>query len=126
MLVCVRAMRCVQRVVPLPEPALRPAVQAACDSERHLLHYGMAHCCKAAPLFAWRSLHHCVLSCTAAWCTAPYTVPQVTAMCWNPLYLDLFAVGYGSYDFLRQSSGVRAFRGVEACRGLWLLSRRAC
>eukprot|EP00197_Chlamydomonas_leiostraca_P011295 CAMPEP_0202863866 /NCGR_PEP_ID=MMETSP1391-20130828/4330_1 /ASSEMBLY_ACC=CAM_ASM_000867 /TAXON_ID=1034604 /ORGANISM="Chlamydomonas leiostraca, Strain SAG 11-49" /LENGTH=718 /DNA_ID=CAMNT_0049543543 /DNA_START=668 /DNA_END=2820 /DNA_ORIENTATION=+ len=31
---------------------------------------------------------------------------QVTAMCWNPLYLDLFAVGYGSYDFLRQSSGL--------------------
>eukprot|EP00798_Chlamydomonas_sp_ICE-L_P025485 gene25485-11143_t len=31
---------------------------------------------------------------------------QVTAICWNPQYLDLFAVGYGSYDFLKQSSGL--------------------
>lgn len=31
---------------------------------------------------------------------------QVTAMCWNPQYLDLFAVGYGSYEFLKQSSGL--------------------
>lgn len=31
---------------------------------------------------------------------------QVTAICWNPCYSDLFAVGYGSYDFLRQSSGM--------------------
>lgn len=23
-------------------------------------------------------------------------------MCWNPLYDDMFAVGYGSYDFLKQ------------------------
>ena len=30
---------------------------------------------------------------------------QVTALCWNPQYSDLFAVGYGSYDFLRQGSG---------------------
>jgi dynein intermediate chain 1 len=27
---------------------------------------------------------------------------QVTAICWSPLYQDLFAVGYGSYDFLKQ------------------------
>ncbi|KAG5177794.1 putative dynein intermediate chain [Tribonema minus] len=33
---------------------------------------------------------------------------QVTALCWNPRYPDLFAVGYGSYDFLRQGSGLVA------------------
>ena len=27
---------------------------------------------------------------------------QVTAICWSPAYTDLFAVGYGSYDFLKQ------------------------
>jgi len=31
---------------------------------------------------------------------------QVTALCWNPRYSDLFAVGYGSYDFMRQGSGM--------------------
>lgn len=31
---------------------------------------------------------------------------QVTALCWNPAYPDLFAVGYGSYDFMRQGSGM--------------------
>jgi dynein intermediate chain 1 len=31
---------------------------------------------------------------------------QVTALCWNPQYPDLFAVGYGSYDFMRQGSGM--------------------
>ncbi|TMW68544.1 hypothetical protein Poli38472_006012 [Pythium oligandrum] len=31
---------------------------------------------------------------------------QVTAICWNPRFADLFAVGYGSYDFLKQGSGV--------------------
>lgn len=31
---------------------------------------------------------------------------QVTALCWNPHYSDLFAVGYGSYDFMRQGSGM--------------------
>ena len=31
---------------------------------------------------------------------------NVTTICWNPRYKDLFAVGYGSYDFLRQSSGL--------------------
>jgi dynein intermediate chain 1 len=30
----------------------------------------------------------------------------VTALCWNPRYADLFAVGYGSYDFMRQGSGM--------------------
>ena len=31
---------------------------------------------------------------------------QVTSVCWNPEYPDLFAVGYGSYDFMRQGSGM--------------------
>jgi dynein intermediate chain 1 len=31
---------------------------------------------------------------------------QITAMCWNPQYRDLFAVGYGSYDFMKQGGGV--------------------
>ncbi|KAK1743553.1 outer dynein arm intermediate chain subunit-like protein [Skeletonema marinoi] len=31
---------------------------------------------------------------------------QVTSLCWNPRYNDLFAVGYGSYDYMRQSSGM--------------------
>jgi dynein intermediate chain 1 len=31
---------------------------------------------------------------------------HVTALCWNPAYPDLFAVAYGSYDFMRQGSGV--------------------
>jgi dynein intermediate chain 1, axonemal len=31
---------------------------------------------------------------------------HVTSIIWNPRYKDLFAVGYGSYDFLKQSSGL--------------------
>jgi dynein intermediate chain 1 len=31
---------------------------------------------------------------------------QVTALKWNPNYPDLFAVAYGSYDFMRQGSGM--------------------
>jgi dynein intermediate chain 1 len=31
---------------------------------------------------------------------------HVTALRWNPNYPDLFAVGYGSYDFMRQGSGM--------------------
>ncbi len=31
---------------------------------------------------------------------------HVTAMCWNPEYTDLFAVGYGSFDFVKQMSGL--------------------
>ena len=31
---------------------------------------------------------------------------HVTSLCWNPEYADLFAVGYGSFDFLRQGSGL--------------------
>ena len=30
---------------------------------------------------------------------------QVTSICWNPKYRDLFAVGYGSYDFQKNVSG---------------------
>ncbi|XP_032978345.1 dynein axonemal intermediate chain 1 isoform X7 [Rhinolophus ferrumequinum] len=30
----------------------------------------------------------------------------VTALCWNPKYKDLFAVGHGSYDFMKQSRGM--------------------
>ena len=30
----------------------------------------------------------------------------MTALAWNPKYPDLFAVGYGSYDFMRQGSGM--------------------
>lgn len=30
----------------------------------------------------------------------------VTAVAWSPQYFDLFAVGYGSYDFAKQNSGV--------------------
>jgi dynein intermediate chain 1 len=31
---------------------------------------------------------------------------HVTSIQWNPKYKDLFAVGYGSYDFLKQSTGL--------------------
>ena len=31
---------------------------------------------------------------------------QVTAVTWNPRYKDLFVVGYGSYDFFSQKSGL--------------------
>lgn len=30
---------------------------------------------------------------------------QVTSLRWNPQYKDLFAVGFGSYDFMRQGTG---------------------
>ncbi|KAL7430531.1 hypothetical protein ACHAXH_004695 [Discostella pseudostelligera] len=31
---------------------------------------------------------------------------QVTSLCWNPRYKTMFAVGYGSYDFMRQGIGM--------------------
>ena len=31
---------------------------------------------------------------------------HVTCISWNPRYKDLFAVGYGSYDFLKETSGL--------------------
>ncbi|XP_040436365.1 dynein intermediate chain 1, axonemal isoform X2 [Falco naumanni] len=33
----------------------------------------------------------------------------VTAISWNPKYKDLFAVGYGSYDFMKQGQGMLLF-----------------
>ncbi|KAF8566031.1 hypothetical protein P879_08949, partial [Paragonimus westermani] len=33
----------------------------------------------------------------------------VTALCWSSKYSDLFAVGHGSYDFLRQLNGLICF-----------------
>lgn len=32
----------------------------------------------------------------------------VTALCWSPRYPDLFAVGYGSFDFLHPTTGLVA------------------
>lgn len=31
---------------------------------------------------------------------------HVTSLCWNPRYKTMFAVGYGSYDFMRQGVGM--------------------
>ena len=31
---------------------------------------------------------------------------HVTSICWNPKYKDMFVVGYGSYDFLKETSGL--------------------
>lgn len=31
---------------------------------------------------------------------------SVTALCWSPKYKDLFAVGHGSYDFMKQTRGM--------------------
>eukprot|EP00873_Tetraselmis_striata_P040142 jgi/Tetstr1/460406/TSEL_000083.t1 len=31
---------------------------------------------------------------------------HITSICWNPEYLDMFAVSYGSYDFMKQGSGL--------------------
>jgi dynein intermediate chain 1, axonemal len=52
-----------------------------------------------------------ISSCTPCPASAfrPSPLPpstQVTALCWNPRYPDLFAVGFGSYDFMRQGSGM--------------------
>lgn len=33
----------------------------------------------------------------------------VTSLCWNPKYMDLFVVGHGSYDFLKQNKGMVLF-----------------
>jgi dynein intermediate chain 1, axonemal len=33
---------------------------------------------------------------------------HVTSLAWNPAHADLFAIGYGSFDFLRQGSGLVA------------------
>lgn len=31
---------------------------------------------------------------------------EVTALTWNPRYHDLFAVGYGSYNFMKRTTGL--------------------
>jgi dynein intermediate chain 1 len=38
---------------------------------------------------------------------------MVTAIAWNPGYPDLFAVGYGSYDFMKQGSGLVAVYSLK-------------
>ena len=38
---------------------------------------------------------------------------QVTCLCWNPAYPDLFAVAYGSYDFMKQGSGMVCFFSLK-------------
>lgn len=30
----------------------------------------------------------------------------VTSICWNSVYIDMFAVGYGSYNFSKQTKGI--------------------
>ncbi|XP_064618477.1 dynein intermediate chain 2, ciliary-like isoform X3 [Lineus longissimus] len=37
----------------------------------------------------------------------------VTALCWNPKYMDLFAVAHGSYDFLKQTRGMILFYSLK-------------
>lgn len=39
-------------------------------------------------------------------CTDKGRKKHVTSICWNPRYKDLFAVGYGSYDFLKETTGL--------------------
>lgn len=37
----------------------------------------------------------------------------VTSLCWNPTYKDLFAASYGSYDFMKQGSGMILFFSLK-------------
>nr|XP_022331438.1 dynein intermediate chain 2, ciliary-like isoform X1 [Crassostrea virginica]XP_022331443.1 dynein intermediate chain 2, ciliary-like isoform X1 [Crassostrea virginica] len=37
----------------------------------------------------------------------------VTSLCWNPKYKDLFAASYGSYDFMKQGSGMILFFSLK-------------
>lgn len=37
----------------------------------------------------------------------------VTSLCWNPKYKDLFAVSFGSYDFMKQGSGMILFNSMK-------------
>ena len=39
-------------------------------------------------------------------CTDQTKRKQGTSVCWNPRYPDLFAIGYGSFDFSKQSTGL--------------------
>ncbi|KAL0978206.1 hypothetical protein UPYG_G00167470 [Umbra pygmaea] len=38
---------------------------------------------------------------------------SVTALCWNQIYQDLFAVGLGSYDFTKQGHGMLVFYSLK-------------
>ncbi|XP_069138645.1 dynein intermediate chain 2, ciliary-like isoform X3 [Argopecten irradians] len=37
----------------------------------------------------------------------------VTSLCWNPKYKDLFAVSFGSYDFMKQGNGMILFYSLK-------------
>ncbi|XP_052796191.1 dynein intermediate chain 2, ciliary-like isoform X3 [Mya arenaria] len=37
----------------------------------------------------------------------------VTSLCWNPKYRDLFAVSFGSYDFMKQGNGMILFYSLK-------------
>jgi len=37
----------------------------------------------------------------------------VTALCWSPTYPDMFAVGHGSYEFMRQGTGMLLFYSLK-------------
>lgn len=37
----------------------------------------------------------------------------VTSLCWNPKYNDLFAVSFGSYDFMKQGNGMILFYSLK-------------
>ncbi|XP_061172173.1 dynein intermediate chain 2, ciliary-like isoform X1 [Saccostrea echinata] len=37
----------------------------------------------------------------------------VTSLCWNPKYKDLFAASFGSYDFMKQGSGMILFYSLK-------------
>ncbi|XP_076104218.1 dynein intermediate chain 2, ciliary-like isoform X2 [Mytilus galloprovincialis] len=37
----------------------------------------------------------------------------VTSLCWNPKYKDLFAVSFGSYDFMKQGNGMILFNSMK-------------
>lgn len=37
----------------------------------------------------------------------------VTSLCWNPRYKDLFAVSFGSYDFMKQGNGMILFNSMK-------------
>ena len=41
--------------------------------------------------------------------------PHVTCIAWNPQYNDLFAVGYGSYEFQKQRRRYDPLLHVEEC-----------
>lgn len=38
---------------------------------------------------------------------------HVTSICWNPKYKDLFALGLGSYEFMRQKMGLVCLYSIK-------------